>query len=128
CKGWQWPAESRPSLGSVNAPVHRRRRLRADHAGGALLAGRLEPERDRQHDTGRQDTEHHARRAVRRSGNPLCAATCQTKDLLLDPSIERYERLQEPACTSEDRTTRLLVAGKRVHLLSYHLDEGSGDW
>ena len=51
-----------------------------------------------------------------------------TADLSLDPSIERYERLQELACTSEDRAARLLVAGKRVHLLSYHLDEGSGDW
>src|SRR4051812_35770387 len=62
------------------------------------------------------------------SANPLGAATCQTKDVLLDPSIERYERLQEPACTSEARAARPVVAGKRVHLLSYHLDEGSGDW
>src|SRR5438876_19984 len=61
------------------------------------------------------------------STNPLRAATRQTKDLLLDSSIERYERLQELACTSEDRAARVLVAGKRVHLLSYHLDEGSGD-
>ena len=63
------------------------------------------------------------------SANPLRAAACQTKDLLLDPSIERYERLHEPACTHEDPAARLLgacVAGKRVHFFNYHPGEVSG--
>jgi hypothetical protein len=50
---------------------------------------------------------------------------------VLDPSIERYQRLQKPACTSQDRAARLLlacVAGKRVYLLSNRLGEGFGDW